>query len=78
MRDLEHAQQELRAITSETRMSAWVLGLLPVVTATFMTLTNPAFFNPMFHQPLGHTILLIALTLELVGSFLLYRLAKSL
>lgn len=78
MRDLQQAQQELRAITSETRMSAWVLGLLPVVVSTFMTLVNPAFFNPMFHQPLGHKILLIALVLELVGGFLLYRLAKSL
>lgn len=78
MRDLDHAQQELRAITSETRMSAWVLGLLPVVVATFMTLVNPAFFTPMFHQPLGHRILLIALALELLGGFLLYRLAKSL
>jgi tight adherence protein B len=78
MRDLEHAQQELRAITSETRMSAWVLGLLPVIVATFMTLMNPAFFTPMFHQALGHRILLIALALELLGGFLLYRLAKSL
>jgi tight adherence protein B len=78
MRDLEQAQQELRAITSEIRMSAWVLGLLPVVVSTFMTLANPTFFNPMFHQPLGHKILLIALVLELAGGFLLYRLAKSL
>lgn len=78
MRDLDHAQQELRAITSETRMSAWVLGLLPVAVATFMTLVNPAFFTPMFHQSLGHKILLIALALELLGGFLLYRLAKSL
>jgi tight adherence protein B len=78
MRDLDHAQQELRAITSETRMSAWVLGLLPVIVATFMTLVNPAFFTPMFHQPLGHKILLVALGLELLGGLLLYRLAKSL
>ena len=78
MRDLDHAQQELRAITSEVRMSAWVLGLLPVLVATFMTLANPAFFTPMFHQALGHKILLIALALELLGGFLLYRLAKSL
>lgn len=78
MRDLDHAQQELRAITSEIRMSAWVLGLLPVIVATFMTLVNPAFFTPMFHQALGHKILLIALALELLGGFLLYRLAKSL
>ncbi|WP_329742411.1 type II secretion system F family protein [Dyella sp. A6] len=78
MRDLDQAQQELRAITSETRMSAWVLGLLPVAVATFMTLMHPTFFTPMFHHPLGQKILLIALVLELLGGFLLYRLAKSL
>ncbi len=78
MRDLGHAQQELRAITSETRMSAWVLGLLPLVVAVFMTLVNPAFFTPMFSEPLGHRILLIALGMEALGAFLLYRLAKSL
>jgi tight adherence protein B len=78
MRDLAQAKQELIAITSETRMSAWVLGLLPVAVATLMTLANPTFFKPMFEQPLGHTLLLIALGLETVGALLLYRLAKSL
>lgn len=78
MRDLGHARQELHAITSETRLSAWVLGLLPLVVAVFMTLVNPEFFTPMFSQPLGHRILLIALGMEAIGAFLLYRLAKSL
>ncbi len=78
MRDLGHARQELRAITSETRLSAWVLGLLPLLVAAAMTLLNPAFFTPMFTQPLGHRLLLIALGLELAGGVLLYRLAKSL
>jgi tight adherence protein B len=78
MRDLDHAQQELRAITSETRMSAWVLGLLPVVVCVFMSLLNPAFFHPMFTQSLGHKILLLAAALEIFGGFLIYRLAKSL
>lgn len=78
MRDLDHAQQELRAITSETRMSAWVLGLLPIVVAIFMSLLNPAFFHPMLTQPLGHKILLLAAAMEALGGFLLYRLAKSL
>jgi tight adherence protein B len=43
-----------------------------------MTLTDPGFFMPMFHTELGHKLLLGALCLELVGGFLLYRLAKSL
>ncbi|GGA01886.1 type II secretion system F family protein [Dyella caseinilytica] len=78
MRDLSQARQELRAITAETRMSAWVIGLLPVATAVFMTITNPAFFTPMFTQPLGHKFLLMALGMETLGAVLLYRLARSL
>ncbi|MDW7602112.1 type II secretion system F family protein, partial [Stenotrophomonas maltophilia] len=78
MRDLEQAQQELAATTSETRMSAWVLGLLPPSSAVLMAISSPAFFQPVLHDPLGHKILLIALGLELLGAFLLYRLAKSL
>lgn len=78
MRDHSHARAELKAITAETRLSAWVLSLLPVAVATFMTLVDPAFFKPMFNEPLGHKFLLIALGLELAGGLLLYRLAKSL
>jgi tight adherence protein B len=78
MRDLEQAQQELAATTSETRMSAWVLGLLPPASAVLMAISSPEFFQPVLHDPLGHKILLIALCMELTGAFLLYRLAKSL
>jgi len=78
MRDLTHARAELKAITSETRMSCWVLALLPVGVSALMTLVNPQFFMPMFTQPLGHKVLLMAAGLEMVGGLLLYRLAKSL
>jgi tight adherence protein B len=78
MRDLEQAQQELMATTSETRMSAWVLGLLPPLCGLLMAIASPDFFQPVLHAPLGHKILGGALALELVGGFLLYRLARSL
>lgn len=77
MRDLSHARQELKAITAETRLSAWVIGLLPLVVAAVMTIGNPTFFMPMFTQPLGHKILLLALGMETLGGILLYRLARS-
>jgi tight adherence protein B len=78
MRDLEQAQQELMATTSETRMSAWVLGLLPPLCGLLMAIASPDFFQPVLHAPLGHKILGGALALELIGAFLLYRLARSL
>lgn len=78
MRDVEQARQELMATTSETRMSAWVLGLLPPLSALLMALASPDFFEPVLQSALGHRLLGAALLLEAVGGFLLYRLARSL
>jgi Flp pilus assembly protein TadB len=77
MRDLQQAQQELRATTSETRASSWVLGLLPPGCVCLMALLSPDFFQPMFHEPLGLKLLGIAVAMEGLGVFLLYRLTKS-
>ena len=77
MRDLEQAQREFSATTSETRMSAWVLGLLPVACGLLMAILDPGFFTPMFVEPLGRKILMVALALELIGVTLLWRLARS-
>lgn len=77
LRDLQQAQQELAATTSETRASAWVLGLLPPVCICFMALLSPDFFQPMFQETLGLKLLALALAFECVGVFLLYKLAKS-
>ncbi|MGH8044489.1 MAG: type II secretion system F family protein, partial [Stenotrophomonas sp.] len=43
-----------------------------------MAIASPDFFQPVLHAPLGHKILGGALALELIGAFLLYRLARSL
>lgn len=77
MRDLEQAQREFSATTSETRMSAWVLGLLPLACGLLMALMDPAFFSPMFTDPLGMKVMAIAVALELIGAGLLWRLSRS-
>ena len=78
MRDLEQARQELGATTSETRASAWVIGLLPPLCTLLMAFASPDFFEPMIEQPMGRHLLLIALVMEMIGAALLYRLARSL
>lgn len=78
MRDMESAQREFNATTSETRMSAIVLSLLPLACGMLMAIANPEFFNPMFEEALGKKILVFALVLEMIGVTLLWRLAKSL
>ena len=77
MRDLEQARQELIALSAETRMSAWILGLMPVGVACFIVVFNNDMFVSTWADPAGQNMLMGAVGLQLFGSFLLYRLAKG-
>ena len=77
MRDLEQSHDELVAMSSETRMSAWVLGALPLMVGSFLIVFNNRFFMQMWNDPIGSKMLVGAVILQILGSFMLYRLAKS-
>lgn len=76
MRDREQAEHELVAMSAETRLSAWILGLLPVGVGAFLIMTNPSYFIGMWNDGTGRTLIFSALGLQLVGAALLYRLAR--
>jgi tight adherence protein B len=76
IRDREMAERELSALSAETRLSAWILGLLPVTIGSFIIFTNPAYFLGMWHDPTGRHLLYGAAALQMLGVFLLFRLAR--
>ncbi len=76
MRDHEEAEQELVAMSAETRLSAWILGLLPIVVGGSIITTNGAYFARMWTDPTGQFMVVGALVLQTVGGLLLYRLAR--
>ncbi len=78
IRDREQAQQELMAQSSETRLSAWVLGLLPISLACYIVAANPEYIGRMWADATGKQLLIGALVLQLVGAAVLYKLTKSL
>lgn len=77
MRDREEAQRELMALSAETRLSAWVLGLLPLVVAGGLFMMNAGYIMMMWKDPTGRAMMLSAAALEVAGILMLYRLAKS-
>jgi tight adherence protein B len=76
MRDREQAEHELVAMSAETRLSAWILGLLPVGVGAFLIMTNPGYFIGMWNDGTGRILIFSALGLQLTGAALLYRLAR--
>ncbi|MQR01400.1 type II secretion system F family protein [Glaciimonas soli] len=77
MRDLEHAQNELVALSAEIRLSAWIMGILPAAIGMFLIIFNNNMFMNMWHDPIGKKMLIGAVVLELLGGFGLFRLAKT-
>ncbi|GAB5096163.1 type II secretion system F family protein [Caballeronia sp. HLA56] len=76
MRDLEQADRELVALSTETRLSSWVLGLLPVLLGAAVIVTNPQYFDAMWTDPLGQRLVYAALGLQMLGVWLLFRMAR--
>lgn len=77
IRDRERAARQLRALTGETRVSALVLGCLPVAMAGYIFITNPDFLLGMWQDPGGRLALLLAFVLQALGCLLLWRMMRS-
>ncbi|HEY3599599.1 MAG TPA: type II secretion system F family protein [Paraburkholderia sp.] len=76
MRDLEQAERELSAMSAETRMSSWVLALLPIGIGGFLIVSTPHYFASMWNDVMGRKLVYLAFSLQAVGVLLLYRLAR--
>lgn len=77
IRERDHASRQLRALTGETRLSALVLGGLPLAMAAYMFFSSPDLLLGMWQQSSGQLVLLAAFALQVTGSFLLWRMMKS-
>jgi len=69
-------RREIRTLTAEGRISAYVLGLLPVAIALFIYSSNRAYIMELFHTNAGRIAVLGAAVLELVGFIWMFRIVK--
>jgi tight adherence protein B len=60
MRKRRAVRMKAKAVTSEIRLSAYVLGGLPFVTSAAILVIQPNYLTPLFNDPRGQMILAIA------------------
>ncbi len=60
MRKRRAVRMKAKAVTSEIRLSAYVLGALPFVTSAAILFIQPDYLTPLINDPRGQTILAIA------------------
>jgi tight adherence protein B len=69
-------QGKVRALTSEARFTAYILGGLPFAIGTLISLVQPQYLQPLFHDPLGTLMLLYAAFSFSLGVFLMRETSK--
>ena len=74
----EAAARELKALTGETRLSAYVVAAIPVVISLFFYLRNPDYYTAMLASPGGRVAIIVALLLEAFGLMLIWRMVSRL
>ncbi|WP_236182401.1 MULTISPECIES: type II secretion system F family protein [Pseudomonas] len=77
IRERDQGARQLRALTGETRMTAWVLGSLPVILVSYFMLTNPGYMLGMWNDAGGRTMLIVAVVLQVSGCLALWRMLRS-
>lgn len=77
IRDKDKMVRSLRAMTGETRLSAIVLASMPAGLAIYLLLTNPSFFMGLWNDSFGKVLLFVAFGLQVVGSFIMWRMLRS-
>jgi tight adherence protein B len=76
LRDRLGITAEVRALSSQARVSALVIGLAPIAFGGFAVTTDPRTGQFLFHTPVGLALLGVGITLDGLGWLWMQRLAR--
>jgi len=68
LRERERLRRQVRVLSAEGRLSAWILGILPPGFALYLLLVRPNYLRPLVTDPLGWLMLSVGALLLVVGA----------
>jgi tight adherence protein B len=74
MRQREEMRAEINAATAQSRATALIVTLLPIVAAVFLYFLVRDYFRPMLVNPLGWVMLALAGFMLFIGNLIIRRL----
>ena len=76
VRERFRVEREIKTLTAQNRMAAWVVCGLPPVLTAFMFATDPVLMHETAHNPIGRMMLIMALVMEILGILAFRRLLR--
>ena len=68
--------EDLKTLTTSSRLSAWVLCLIPIVVGLAETIINPEYMSVMWKEPLGQKLAALALGLQIAGMLVVRKILQ--
>jgi tight adherence protein B len=68
--------RQVRVYTAQGRLTMMLLMGLPPIIVVTMLLMNPAFIRPLFADPIGHTLVVVGITLQTIGYFVIRKIIQ--
>ncbi|MGA8310536.1 MAG: type II secretion system F family protein [Terriglobales bacterium] len=65
--------RQVRVHTAQGRMTMMLLMGLPPIIIVTMQAMNPSFIRPLFQDPIGHALIVVGITLQTIGYFVIRK-----
>jgi tight adherence protein B len=76
IRDRFRIMEDLKTLTTSSRMSAWLLCALPIIVAVMVTVISPDYMSVLWKDPRGHNLIALALTMQVIGMLLVRKILQ--
>ncbi|MES4792073.1 MAG: hypothetical protein C4321_02980 [Chloroflexota bacterium] len=76
MRERERIKGEIRTLTSQQRMTGYVIGGIPIGLLIIFYMISPDFTGLLFTDPLGRLMLMGAFVSEVIGYLIIQRIVN--
>ncbi len=76
LRERERLRRQVQVLSAEGRLSAWILGLLPLVFALYLVLVRPEYLQPLVTTAFGWILVGLGVILLVVGGLWLRKVVK--
>jgi tight adherence protein B len=76
VRDRLRLFDQVRVLSAEGRLSAWIIGLLPFAAAGAMNLLNPSFLSVLWEDPAGLKVIESVFVSMLFGVLWMRRIVR--
>jgi tight adherence protein B len=68
--------EDLKTLTTSSRMSAWILCGLPLFIALGVTIMNPDYMSVLWYDPRGHKLVAVAIALQTTGMLVIRKILR--